>query len=94
MSDSINLILKKLDAIEERLKKLEIGEKSNIKVDSTQEEKRDPLFNRAWEIILKETNDVSSTFLAKQLNIDIKRAEAIMDQLEEAGFGICYTKEV
>lgn len=98
MSDDLKIVLQKLEAIENRLRKLEGKGEEKGSIDSEKEmvgkREYDPLFHRAWEIILNEENDVSSIFLAKRLDIDVKRAEAIMDQLAEAGFGVCYSKEV
>ena len=97
MSDALKTVLQKLETIENRLKQLEGKiEGGSIDLDEEGIEKKeyDPLFNRAWEIILNQESDVSASFLAKQLNIDVERAEVIMDQLAEAGFGVCYTKEV
>ena len=39
-------------------------------------------------------DEVSSKQLTEALKIDVKRAETIMDQMEAAGLGTCYTKEV
>jgi DNA segregation ATPase FtsK/SpoIIIE-like protein len=99
MNESINLILKKLDEIEKRIIKLEGKEvvKEEIEKEfkgSYVSTKKDPLFNQAWEIILNEQDDVSVSYLAEKLKISQERASLIMDQLAEAGFGVCYTKEV
>lgn len=96
MNDVLKIVLQKLETIEARIKTLEKKENVNLKGEEGKipQEKKDPLFNQAWEVILKQENDVSADFLAEQLEIPIKRAEAIMDQLEAAGFGVCYTKEV
>jgi len=99
MNDSINLILKKLDEIEKRIIRLEGKEVGKEEISkevkgSNVSIKRDPLFNQAWEIIVNEQDDVSVSYLAQKLNISQERASLIMDQLAEAGFGVCYTKEV
>mgnify|MGYP005860644773 CR=1 FL=1 len=98
MDDILKIVLKKLKTIENKLdqleKKIEKKESMDLNEQMSEKKKYDPLFNRAWEIILNENSDVSASFLAKQLNIDVERAEAIMDQLEESGFGVCYTKKV
>lgn len=86
--NTIKIILKKLDDIENRIKALELGEK--IEIAKTE---RDPLFSKAVEIIDR-YEELSALDLAKELKIDVKRAEKIMDQLEASGLGICYTKEI
>ncbi len=95
MDDSIKIILKKLDDIDARLKNLEsqnITDSVNQDLGN-QKASRDPLFSKALEIIDK-VDEISAKELSDALKIDIKRAETIMDQLEEAGIGICYMKEV
>ncbi len=92
MDDSVKMILKKLDDIDERLRDLE-------KPGAAQENpvvakiERDPLFSKALEVMDKH-DEISSKMLSDALKIDVKRAEAIMDQMEAAGIGTCYTKEV
>jgi hypothetical protein len=54
---------------------------------------RDPLFGKALEMMDK-FDELSSKQLVEALKIDIKRAETILDQLESAGLGTCYMKEV
>jgi len=39
-------------------------------------------------------DEMSSKQLVEALKIDLKRAETILDQLETAGLGTCYMKEV
>lgn len=94
MASAVDIILKKLDQIEERLKKLET---KNISFDENSANapkiERDPLFPKALSIIDK-YEEISASQLAKELGVDVKRAEKIMDELEEAGIGACYTKEV
>jgi DNA segregation ATPase FtsK/SpoIIIE-like protein len=99
MDKAVDLVLKKLEEIEKRIIRLEGKERGEEAVDkeikeSTVLAKKDPLFNRAWEIIINEQDDVSVSFLAQKLNVSEERASQIMDQLAEAGFGVCYTKEV
>lgn len=95
MDDSVKVILKKLDEIDSRLKGLENPNTTDLVVQSSKGGKveRDPLFSKALEIMDKH-DEISSKMLADALKIDTKRADAILDQLELAGFGTCYTKEV
>ena len=96
MDDSVKVILKKLDDIDSRLKSIEgvktlptlrVSEPKEIKVE------RDPLFSKALEMMDK-YNEMSSRQLQEVLKIDIKRADSILDQLESAGLGTCYMKDV
>lgn len=93
MDDSVKMILKKLDEIDGRLKGLErpnstsqVGEAKKEKVE------RDTLFPKALEVMDKH-DELSAKMFAEALKIDVKRAELIMDQMEAAGLGTCYTKE-
>ena len=93
MDDSVKMILKKLDEIDGRLKGLErpnstsqVGEEKKVKVE------RDPLFPKALEVMDKH-DELSAKILAEALKVDVKRAEDIMDQMEAAGLGTCYTKD-
>jgi len=86
-TDALQLILKKLEEIDERVRRIEIG---NFKIKS--EEKKDPLFGQALKIVEQRT-ETSVSVLAKELNIDKKRAEKILDQLAEAGYGETYWGE-
>ncbi len=54
---------------------------------------RDPLFGRSLELMDK-FDEMSSRQLQEALKIDAKRADLILDQLETAGLGTCYMKEV
>lgn len=92
MDDSVKIILKKLDDIDSRLKSLESPTGTSASVDTAQKVERDPLFHKAVEAMEK-LDEISSKQLSDALKIDVKRAEAIMDQLEAAGLGTCYTKE-
>ena len=100
MDDSLKIILKKLEEIDNRIKHLE--EKSislspknqpSEKTPSPPSSQRDPLFAKAVEIMEKH-EEISSFTLQQALKIDKTRAEKILDQLEAAGFGTCYWKEV
>lgn len=91
MNNSLTLILKKLDEIDNRLSRLEGLRTTGPVVQGKKD--RDPLFSKALEVIDK-YDEISSKMLADALKIDVKRAETIMDQLEAAGIGTCYTKEV
>jgi DNA segregation ATPase FtsK/SpoIIIE-like protein len=98
MDDSVKVILKKLDEIDSRLKSIE-GVKTTAattqRVTEAKEAKieRDPLFGRALEMMDK-FDEMSSKQLQDELKIDVKRANTILDQLETAGLGTCYMKEV
>ncbi|MCS7093200.1 MAG: hypothetical protein NZL96_02105 [Patescibacteria group bacterium] len=91
MDQNLKIILKKLDEIENRLRSLEIV---TLKEKNPSEDKveRDPLFPKAVEVIDK-YGEISSIKLAKELRVDQRRAESIMDQMEAAGIGFCFTKE-
>ena len=99
MDNILQTILKKLDGIDTRLKTLEGSGKVTVAVSQPvpkiiTQEKKDELFDRAWNIISKtEGEEISSEFLAKALGIDEKRAEKIFDQLESEGYGSCEWKE-
>lgn len=82
MEDTLNIILSKLQNIESRLFKVE-GKKSES------QPKPDPLLHKALEIANRH-EEVPSSLLQKELRIDVKRAEKIMDELEKAGYGECY----
>ena len=90
MDESVKVILKKLDDIDTRLKSLE-GPAPTITVADTKKVERDPLFPKAMELMDKH-DEISSKQLSETLKIDVKRAEAILDQLEAAGLGTCYMK--
>lgn len=86
MDDALKQILKKLDNIEDRVRKME-GNTSK-----PGERQRDSLFEKATHVILN-YDEVSTSKLQKLLGIDVKRAEHILDQLEKAGYGQCYMGE-
>lgn len=92
MDDSVKVILKKLDDIDSRLRSLEVPGSANIGMEPAKKIERDPLFHKAVEVMDK-IDEISSKQLSEALKIDLKRAEAIMDQLEAAGLGTCYMKE-
>lgn len=92
MNNSIKIILKKLDDIENRIKALEVKEKQQNLTNITKNQ-RDPLFSKAVEII-DQYEEISAQKLAEELKIEVSRAEVIMDQMEETGLGACYFKEV
>jgi len=95
MDDSVKMILKKLDDIDTRIKNLEKPGLDTLRVTEAKGTKveRDPLFPKALEVMDKH-DELSAKILAEALKIDVKRAETIMDQMEAAGLGTCYTKEV
>jgi DNA segregation ATPase FtsK/SpoIIIE-like protein len=90
MDDAVKVILKKLEEIDSRLKNLESPSQASPNVATKFE--KDSLFSKAVEVMDK-YEEISSKQLAESLKIDIKRAEKIMDQMEAAGLGTCYTKE-
>lgn len=92
MDESVKMILKKLDDIDGRLKSLE-GPVVSPPVSEAKNVERDPLFAKALETLDK-YDEISSKQLSEALKIDQKRAEVIMDQMEAAGIGTCYMKEV
>ncbi|MFA5770480.1 MAG: hypothetical protein WC894_03230 [Patescibacteria group bacterium] len=98
MEDSVKVILKKLDEIDSRLKSIEgvkVATVTTQRVSEAKEAKieRDPLFSKALEMMDK-FDEMSSKQLVDTLKIDQKRADTILDQLETAGLGTCYMKEV
>lgn len=92
MDNAVKMILKKLDEIDSRLSRLESPRTTSEVVQAAQVD-RDPLFPKALEVIDK-YDEISAKMLADLLKIDIKRAEKIMDQMEAAGIGSCYMKDV
>jgi predicted HTH transcriptional regulator len=94
MDESVKVILKKLDDIDSRLKNLETpGSVATSIAEPQTKVDRDSLFGKALEIMDK-YDEMSSRQLQEVLKIDTKRADSILDQLETAGFGTCYMKEV
>jgi len=96
MDDSVKVILKKLDEIDSRLKTIEgVKTPSALRVSEDKEAKieRDPLFGKALEMMDK-FDEMSSKQLSETLKIDQKRADTILDQLESAGLGTCYIRDV
>lgn len=98
MDESVKVILKKLDEIDSRLKSIEgvkVATVTTQRVSEAKEAKieRDPLFSKALEMMDK-FDEMSSKQLQDSLRIDVKRADTILDQLETAGLGTCYMKEV
>lgn len=98
MDESVKVILKKLDEIDSRLRSIEgvkITSVTTQRVSEAKEAKieRDPLFSKALEMMDK-FDEMSSKQLMEALKIDQKRADTILDQLESAGLGTCYMKEV
>lgn len=98
MDESVKVILKKLDEIDSRLRSIEgvkVASVTTQRVSEAKEAKieRDPLFSKALEMMDK-FDEMSSKQLVEALKIDQKRADTILDQLETAGLGTCYMKEV
>ena len=87
MDNILQSILKKLEGIDGRLKQLEVGsEKLEVRTQPKLPtiQKKDELFEKAWSIINKSTDEeVSTEYLSKALGVDEKRADAIFDQLEQ-----------
>ncbi|MFZ6034592.1 MAG: hypothetical protein ACOYUB_00355 [Patescibacteria group bacterium] len=93
MDEAVKVILKKLDDIDARIKSLESTDGGSANVSEPAKKiERDPLFHKAVEAMEK-LDEISSKQLSEALKVDLKRAEAIMDQLEAAGLGTCYMKE-
>ena len=87
----LQLIIKKLEEIDERVKKIE---SEAIKIEKKEEEEeKDPLFFQALKIVEKR-EETPASLLAKELRIDQKRAEKIFDQLAKAGYGETYWGKV
>lgn len=97
MDDSMKVIIKKLDEIDSRLRSIEGGKVtvSAVQPAPVKEAKieRDALFGKALEIMDK-FDELSSKQIQEALKIDQKRADLILDQMEAAGLGTCYMKEV
>jgi len=87
MDTTLQLILKKLEEIDQRVRRIEMG---NVNIKA--EEEKDPLFDQALKIVEKR-EETPALILAKELNIDQKRAEKILDQLAKAGYGEVYWGE-
>jgi len=98
MSDPLQLILKKLDDIDTRIKQLEgnpvtADNKPVSVVEETIKNIRDPLFSKAVDIAQK-NDEVPSSLLQKLLNVDQGRAEKLIDQMVEAGVGTSFWGDV
>lgn len=98
MEDSVKVILKKLDEIDSRLKSIEGVKTAAVttqRVTDAKEAKieRDSLFGKALEMMDK-FDELSSKQLSEALKIDAKRSDTILDQLESAGLGTCYMKDI
>jgi len=95
MEDTLQKILKKLDTIESRLDAVEVTSPPTVAklVNEPKKEERDPFFDKAVAIINKVDTEISASEMQKQLGTDFKRAEKILDQLAEAGFGTTYMGE-
>lgn len=95
MEDTLQKILKKLDTIESRLDAVEVTSPpvAAKPVEQPKKIERDPLFDKAVAIINKTETEISTSEMQKQLGVDFKRAEKILDQLAEAGFGTTYMGE-
>lgn len=94
MDKTFKLILDKLNLIESRIGTLETGKSADVKQVTVTEmaNDRDALFGKAISL-MSEHEEIPSSLLQKKLSIDEDRANRILDQLEEAGYGSCYMVE-
>lgn len=96
MEDLLKTIVKKLETIESRLNIVEtkkiVAPEPTVTLHEPKKIERDPLFDKAVKVI-HEHDEVATTLMQQKLNIDFKRAEKILDQLTEAGFGTTYMGE-
>lgn len=94
MEKTFKLILDKLNLIESRIGTLETGKSVDVKPPTVSEptNERDALFGKAMAL-MSEHEEIPSSLLQKKLSIDENRANRILDQLEEAGYGSCYMGE-
>lgn len=90
MDTTFKLILDKLTTIESRLGKLEKRPADEVSEEIPQA--KDALFKKAL-VIAEKYEEVPASLLQKELSIDEKRANLLLDQLEEAGYGSCYFGE-
>lgn len=95
MEDTLQKILKKLDTIESRLDAVEVKPTiaATKSIEQPKQMERDPLFDKAVAIINKIETEISMSEMQKQLGVDSKRADKILDQLAAAGFGTTYMGE-
>jgi len=94
MASAVDIILKKLDQIEERLKNLEEEKSPSINKPTSEEKNTADSFLIQAVSLINQYEEISASQLASTLKISTKKAEEIMDQLEKLGLGTCYTKEV
>jgi len=94
MEKTFKLILDKLNLIESRIGTLETGKSGDVKQTAVAKPTidRDALFGKAISL-MSEHEEMPSSLLQKKLLIDESRANRILDQLEEAGYGSCYMGE-
>ena len=97
MENAIKQLILKLDHIDKRLDSIEqtTGSKN---VDKQKEApgkvQLDPLFKKALGLVESSNQEeFSTTYIQKQLSVDQKRAESIIDQLVAAGYGTSYMGE-
>lgn len=96
MPDPLQTILKKLNEIDSRLKKIEdnpLSVGTRPQTAEVKKKERDPLFSKALEIAQK-NDETPSSLLRKLLNVDQQRAEKLIDQLVETGLGTSYWDEI
>lgn len=95
MDNSANIILRKLEEIDGRLRKIE-GSNSQTKPSLQQNQakgrERDSLYQKAVSLVEK-YDEIPAPLLQRLLVVDLPRAEKILDQLEEAGLGQCTWEE-
>ncbi len=95
MEDTLQKILRKLDTIESRLDAVEVKPTipTTKSIEQPKQMERDSLFDKAVAIINKIESEISTSEMQKQLGVDSKRADKILDQLAVAGFGTTYMGE-
>ncbi|MDO8497435.1 MAG: helix-turn-helix domain-containing protein [bacterium] len=83
-NNTLDVIIKKLDALEQKISHLGGGEKSKV---STSEVSGgiDPVFLRALDLI-QEYDEISEEILEKRLQIPRDRVTKIIDTLVKAGY--------
>jgi S-DNA-T family DNA segregation ATPase FtsK/SpoIIIE len=79
---NLKILEKRVNEIEERLKKVEEGMASPLYTDD--KELMDALYKKARELVVKH-HKASVIFLQRKLIIDYARAEKLLDELEMNG---------
>ena len=83
-NNTLDVIIKKLDALEQKISHLSGGEKPKV---STSEVSGgiDPVFLRALDLI-QEYDEISEEILEKRLQVSRERVAAIINTLIKAGY--------